>query len=173
MTAQITHRPDAFNTIVRGGFIAAVLDAVDAVIAYGVLGMSPVQVLQYVASGLLGSAAYAGNTLLGFAYAGLGVALHFFIAFVVAAVYYLAAQKVSVLTRRPIVYGLLFGAAVFLFMTFLVLPLSAVAKSPFSLGLFLNGVLSHAAFVGLPIALWASRPARLKSTENPSRAAVA
>ena len=157
---RITPGPDPFNTIVRGGLMAGVLDAADAVVAYGILGMSPIQVLQYVASGLLGNTAFAGNTLHGVANAGLGAALHFLIAFTVAAVYYAAARKVPALVRQPVICGLLFGAAVFLFMTFLVLPYSAIPKSPFSRGLFLNGLFGHALFVGLPIALFARRPGR-------------
>jgi uncharacterized membrane protein YagU involved in acid resistance len=152
--------PNAFNTIVWGGFIAGVLDAADGCVAYGILGRTPIQVLQYIASGLLGNRAYAGNTLLGLEYAGLGAALHFFIAFAVATVYYVAAHKLSFLTQKPILWGLLYGASVFLFMTFLVLPHSGVAKGPFSLPLFLNGILGHAIFVGLPIAIWATRPRR-------------
>jgi hypothetical protein len=33
---RITPSPDAFNTIVRGGLMAGVLDALDAVVAYGI-----------------------------------------------------------------------------------------------------------------------------------------
>lgn len=150
--------PDAFNTIILGGLVAGVLDAVDAVIAYGILGQNPVQVLQYVASGILGSGAYAGFTPVGIANAGLGAGLHFFIALVVASVYYAGALKVPILGRWPVASGLLFGASVFLFMTYLILPNSNVTKSPFSLGLFLNGIIGHALFVGLPIALYAARP---------------
>jgi len=46
---------------------------------------------------------------------------------------------------------------VFFFMNYGVLPLSAVASAPFSLGMFLNGVFGHALLVGLPIALYARR----------------
>jgi hypothetical protein len=42
-------------------------------------------------------------------------------------------------------------------MNFVVLPHTAVVKSPLSLPLLLNGVLGHALFVGLPIALAARR----------------
>ena len=161
---------DAFNTIILGGLAAGVLDAIDAVIAYGILGMNPVQVLQYVASGILGSSAYAGFTVTGIANAGLGAGLHFFIAFVVATIYYAGALKLPILGRRPAVAGPLFGASVFLFMTFLVLPNSNVTKNPFSLGLFLNGIIGHALFVGLPIALCATRPGR-QSKGHPIRTA--
>ena len=84
---------------------------------------------------------------------------HFFIAFVVAAVYYTASRKLTALYRNTAIWGPAFGAAVYLFMNFLVLPFSAVPKSPFSLALFLNGVFGHAIFVGFPIAWFAQRSA--------------
>ena len=47
-------RPRAVDTIIWGGLVAGILDATDGVIAFGLNGMSPIQVLQYIASGLLG-----------------------------------------------------------------------------------------------------------------------
>jgi hypothetical protein len=140
------------QAIFWGGLAAGVLDAVDGVIAYGTQGLDPIQVLQYIASGLLGKASFEG----GLATAGLGTILHFLIAFVAAAVYVVAGRWISVLKRRAVTFGLLYGAAVYLFMNYLVLPLSAVGHSPFKLGLFLNGVIGHALFVGVPIA-WIGR----------------
>jgi hypothetical protein len=147
--------PRAFETILWSGLTAGVLDSVDAVVAFGLMGMNPIQVLQYVASGALGSEAFKG----GLVTAAFGVVIHFFIAFVVAAVFYAASRKLSDLYRNPAIWGPAFGAAVYLFMNFLVLPFSAVPKSPFSLALFLNGVFGHAIFVGLPIAWFARRSA--------------
>ena len=140
------------QAIFWGGLAAGVLDAVDGVIAYGTQGLNAVQVLQYIASGLLGSAAFQG----GLATAALGTVLHFFIALVAAAVYVVASRWISALKTRPFAFGLLFGASVYFFMNYLVLPLSAVSHSPFKLGLFLNGVIGHALFVGVPIA-WIGR----------------
>jgi len=48
---------------------------------------------------------------------------------------------------------------VYLFMTYLVLPISAVAPSVFSVAALLNGLIGHALFVGLPIALAARKVA--------------
>jgi hypothetical protein len=59
----------------------------------------------------------------------------------------------AVLKTRAVLFGLLYGTAVYFFMNYLVLPLSA----PFHLGLFLNGVIGHALLVGIPIALCARR----------------
>ncbi len=133
--------------------MVGVLDGTDGVIAYGLRGFDPIQVLQYIASGLLGPASYKG----GMATAGLGTLLHFFIAFVVTAIYILASRAIPVLKSRAVGFGLIYGAAVYLFMTYLVLPRSAISPSPFDLGLFLNGVIGHALFVGLPTALFSRR----------------
>ena len=150
-----TPAPRAFHTIVWGGLLAGTLDAVDGVAAFGLKGMNPIQVLQYIASGLLGIASFEG----GLKTAGLGAILHYFIAFAVAAVYYVASLKLPGLHMHPVKWGLAYGVAVYLFMNYLVLPLSAVPKSPFSIGLFLNGVIGHALFVGFAIAWYAHRSA--------------
>ena len=158
-SAGILFKQRSFATsyaILYGGFIAGVLDAVDGVIAFGTQGLSAIQVLQYIASGVLGQAAFQG----GFVTAALGALLHFLIAFVAAAVFVFAARWVPVLRTQFVVFGLLYGAAVYFFMNYLVLPLSAVAPSPYNLALFLNGVIGHALFVGLPIAVFAGRSLR-------------
>lgn len=141
------------EAILWGGLVAGILDAVDGVIAFGTQGLNPVQVLQYIASGALGQAAFRG----GLATAALGALFHFIIAWVAAGVFVFAARRVPILKTRAVPFGLLYGAAVYFFMNYLVLPLSAVAPSSFHIGLFLNGVIGHALLVGLPIALYARR----------------
>ena len=136
-----------------GGLIAGTLDAVDGVIAYGTQGLNPIQVLQYIASGALGQSAFQG----GLATAALGAAFHFSIAWVAAAVFVLATRRFETLTAHAVPAGLVYGAAVYFFMNYLVLPLSAVAATTVHLGLLLNGVIGHALFVGLPISLSARK----------------
>lgn len=127
-----------------GGLIAGVLDAIDGVAAFGLKGLNPVQVLQYIASGALGAAAFEG----GLRTAALGGAFHFVIAFAAAAAYVLVSFKVRALAEKAVPLGLLYGVAVYFFMNYLVLPLSKIAPSTFSIGLFANGVIGHAVFVG-------------------------
>lgn len=79
--------------------------------------------------------------------------LHYFIAFVAAGVYYLAGLKLTALYKEPVKWGLAYGVLVYFFMNYVVLPLSAVPKSPFSFGLLLNGVIGHAIFVGFAICM--------------------
>lgn len=141
------------KAILWGGLVAGVLDAIDGVVAFGLKGLNPIQVLQYIASGLLGPSSFSG----GLATAALGTVLHFVIAFVASAVYVFASRWLTALKTNPVLSGLLFGAAVYFFMNYLVLPLSSVAHSPFSLVMFLNGVIGHALFVGVPIAWYAGK----------------
>ena len=141
------------QAIFWGGLVAGTLDAVDGVIAYGTQGLNPIQVLQYIGSGALGKSAFQG----GLATAALGATFHFTIAWVAAAVFLLASRGLPVLKTHAVPAGLVYGAAVYFFMNYIVLPLSAVAAGRFQLGLFLNGVIGHALFVGLPISLFARR----------------
>jgi uncharacterized membrane protein YagU involved in acid resistance len=133
-----------------GGLIAGILDATDGFVAYYLAaGFSPIQVLQFIASGFYGAAAFEK----GIPGALVGLLAHFFIAFAVAAIYVGAARFLRMLSRDAIVWGIIYGVAVFMVMNFVVLPHTAAVKSPLSLPLLLNGVLGHALLVGLPIAL--------------------
>ena len=100
--------------------------------------------------GLLGASASSG----GWRTAMLGLFLHFVIAFIVAVVYYIATRRLSTLIRRYILWGVIYGLAVYFVMNYAVLPLSAFPRrSGFSLVPFVSGLIIHALFVGLPVAL--------------------
>jgi hypothetical protein len=145
-------RPRAARAIAWGGLLAGVGDITFAFVVWR--GIGPVRVLQSVASGLLGAAARDG----GLATAALGAVLHFTIAFIWATVFWLASRRLKVLVRHPVVCGLLYGAAVYFFMYFVVLPLSAIhAKFPDDASAILLSLAGHMLLVGLPIALAASR----------------
>ncbi len=83
--------------------------------------------------------------------------LHFCIAFVIVAVYYMASRRLRGLRQHPIVCGLLYGLVAYLVMSQIVVPLSAIGRGPFVLALMVNGVLFHALGVGLPAALISAR----------------
>jgi hypothetical protein len=142
-------RPRAFQTILYGGLIVGVLDALDATIFSWLRGVSPTRVWQFVASGLLGRASFSEGTKT----ALLGLLFHFLIAFILAAIYYGASLYFPALVRRAVLWGLLYGVAVYFVMNYVVLPRSAAPPLRFSLASFLNGLIGHALLVGLPIAL--------------------
>jgi hypothetical protein len=139
--------------ILLGGLLAGLLDIVYAFVLAAMRGGTPLRVLQSIASGVLGTAAYQG----GFATGIVGLALHLSITGVAAWIFWLAARSSLVIQRHILWCGLAFGALVYLFMNFVVLPLSAVPfQLKYSPGVILQGFISHAALVGLPIA-WCLR----------------
>ncbi|GAP66619.1 hypothetical protein MBSD_n1930 [Mizugakiibacter sediminis] len=136
--------------ILAGGAIAGALDIAFAITFAVLRGGTAMRLLQTIASGLLGAAAYDG----GWPTAALGFVLHFAMALLIAAIFCLASRRLPVLTRRAPAAGMLYGFGVFLAMRLVVLPLSAyphpVTFAPLASALDLG---SHMFFVGLPIAL--------------------
>lgn len=158
-------RPRAFDTVVLGGLAIGVLDLLDAsifFIAYS--GASFARVWQGVAAGVLGrETATAG----GWNTAALGILLHFVIAFLVATVYFAGTRITEFLVKHPIISGLTFGVVANFVMQWVVIPLSAAGgpmPAPFRWPVFLNSVIGHALFVGLPVALIAAWSAKKNST---------
>lgn len=135
------------RAVLPGGLLAGILDIVAAFVVYGFRGATPFRILQSIASGLLGAEAFQG----GLTTAALGGLLHFFIACGWALVYYGASRQLSVLIKRPVLSGAAYGAAVYLMMNLVVVPLSAVPARPFAFDVVILVV--HMICVGLPIAL--------------------
>lgn len=138
--------------IAVGGLVAGVLDILSAIAAYAPDGVTPQQVLQSVARGAIGRAAFEG----GWPAAMLGLGFHFLIAFGAAAVYFLASRRLRFMTAHPVASGMVYGFLVFLFMRLVVFPLSAMGWRPIdwtSWQLLVAGPAGHLVLVGLPIAL--------------------
>ncbi|HJS21074.1 MAG TPA: hypothetical protein VJ764_00330 [Steroidobacteraceae bacterium] len=145
-----TQRSKHLRAIVWGGLIAGAFDLIYAFVWYGPRGVSPLRIMQSIASGLLGASAYEG----GAATAGLGVALHFLILIVAAGLYAAASRRLALLTRQPVVCGLLFGIAIWIVMNLVVVPLSAFPHEVHhTVSSASPHVLAHMVLVGLPIAL--------------------
>jgi hypothetical protein len=143
--------PKAYRAILWGGLIAGTMDITAACVNSALRGgRGPIGVMQSVASGLLGANAFNG----GLGAAALGLACHFFIAFVATTVYYIASRQLKLLTQQAIVCGVLYGIAVYFFMYFVVIPLSAAPfKIKYTITVLATGLLIHIFCIGLPIAL--------------------
>ncbi len=155
-TNEASHLPRPGLAIFWGGLTCGVFDITQAFIAWGLMGIKPVSILHHIASGVLGPKAYQG----GAATAALGLALHFVIAFGAATVYWLASRRITFMIDHAVLSGLLYGEAVFLFMYFVVVPLSAAGKSHFTTATLVTGPIGHTVLVGLPIALAVRRYSR-------------
>jgi hypothetical protein len=142
-------KPAVLKAILRGGALCGVLDISAAFIVYGYLGAKPVPLLQGIASGLLGPRAFD----CGLPTALLGLCLHFLIALTATCIYVFLSQWVNLLAHYLYISGPLYGIAVYFFMQFIVIPLSALRKGPFSFKGMIIGVVIHIFCVGLPISL--------------------
>ena len=138
----------ALPTIALAGLIAGILDITSAFVIAGIKGTGSIRMLQGIASGLLGQRSFEG----GMATAGLGLAIHFLIAFTAAAVFYAASRKFSSLTQHAVVSGLLYGIAVYIFMYWVVMPL-AFPTAHHSTSRDVTAVIIHIILIGLPISL--------------------
>src|SRR5882757_592374 len=138
----------SLQVILLAGLTCGVLDISVTLTLSKLNGIPPKRLLQGVASGALGQKSFEG----GGSTAALGLAIHFLIALVAAAVYYVASRELGILIEDAVLGGLLYGIAVHLFMSFVVLPLSALRR-PFSIKFFMTQLIVHMFFVGLPIAL--------------------
>ena len=133
----------AIAAILIGGTIAATIDYSWAVSMYG-WGMA-----RGIAAGLLGRDAFQGGT----GTVLFGTALHFFIMYGMASVYFAASRQWIFMKQNWIVCGLLFGIVQFLVMNFVVLPLSAlhVVKDIVRFNM-LRDIIVNMFIIGLPIA---------------------
>jgi hypothetical protein len=148
-------RSGAFGLVLRIGISAGTLDITDNLIFNQLRGITPTMVFQYIASGLIGTKSFEW----GVASVALGVVLHYAIALTWTVIFYLASRKFAILSRRPVISGLLYGGAVYLFMNLVVLPLSGVphAEKAMTLAARINGVLAVTLFIGLTISLLVRR----------------
>ena len=137
------------------GLVAGTLDITENLVFNHFRGISPWRVFQYIASGLIGMKAFQN----GLASVALGVAIHYAIALTWTAVFYAASRRLAILTRRPVLSGLVYGGTVYLLMNFVVLPLSNVPhpRAAVTLASRINGVLALLLFIGLTISLLTRR----------------
>jgi hypothetical protein len=136
------------EVISLAGLTSGVLDITCTMTLNKFKGTAATQTLQTIASGLLGPKSFEG----GRSTAALGLGMHFLIAVVAAAAFYIASRKVGVLLEYAVLCGLLYGIAVHLFMSFIVMPLSSLQRQ-YSGKFFAIQLVIHMFFVGLPISL--------------------
>ncbi len=156
MSTIVSTSPNNSNSLLRlsviGGLITGLLHIVVQVgIVFGLILKSPFMTsLQYVASGIMGDAAYAG----GLGTALLGLILEIVMTIIIAGIFIFSADRIFLLRKNVIVGSLLYGFGVFIVMTFIVQPLSAAATlPPPAIWLLIEIVLEHILLIGLPLGL--------------------
>ena len=142
MNTAATSLARPIPAILVGGLIAGSLDAAVAFYIFGA------RMPQGIASGLLGRSALQGGAATWI----LGLAIHFFIALTMAAVYYAVSRKLPFLVEYPLICGLFYGMGLYLVMNVVVVPLSAIhARAPIERADMIVGLLVHMVLIALPI----------------------
>jgi len=155
-----------FMFVLAGGLVAGALDITYACVFWALKADVPAQrIFQSVAAGLLGKGSFDG----GWSTAGLGLALHFFIATLMSLTYYLVARSWPALWRRAVRSGILYGLLLYGIMNYIVVPLSAAGgggrKAPVWVGL---SIVVHMFLIGLPIALFTRQAMRATTASPPA-----
>lgn len=129
---------------VVAGLVSGTLDLAYAFAAYALVGVAPIRILQSIASGIQGRAAYEG----GVGSAVLGAVAHYGIVVVMAAVFVLAWQMLPLVRARPILAGMIYGAGLFFVMNYVVVPLSNSPGTPPQGWFWIGGLAVHILLVG-------------------------
>jgi uncharacterized membrane protein YagU involved in acid resistance len=144
------HRSETLRVALLGGFVAGALRLIYAFGTSAADGRDPQWVLQSIASGLLGANAFNA----GLGAIALGALFHFGIAIIAAGIYIAASRRLELLNHYSVPSGILYGAIVYTFMNFVVVPLSDFPfKNSYSTAEMVGGLAAHMLLVGLPIAL--------------------
>lgn len=112
----------AASSILLGGLVAGTLDIGAAAL---ISHVSPVLIVHYIASGILGKASFSA----GAPAACLGLILQWAMSVLIAAIYWRATAGMPRLRERWWLGGLLAGLVIYLVMNFLVMPFSAAPVS--------------------------------------------
>jgi hypothetical protein len=136
-----------------GGLVVGTFDISYAITFWAIrAGVRPMRIFQSVAAGLLGrQAALAG----GVQSAILGGVLHYFIAFMVVLVYWIASRWIPILIQRPVICGIVYGVGVWVVMNYAVIPLSRTTRGANIPVWIICSIIVHALLIGLPAALFA------------------
>lgn len=116
-------------------------------------GVAPIRIPQSIASWVLGrEAAISGGVLT----AALGMALYYYLTTAMVAGYHLLSGRHSLLLRRPLTMGTLYGVLMYALLFEVAVPLwSAAPPRPQPLEWTLACIAAYAVLIGIPSALFA------------------
>jgi hypothetical protein len=153
-TGGVRRRESPVFAIVTIGLAVGILDGLAAILHAALrTGTSPELIFRYIASALLGESAYSGGNGM----VALGIFLHFVIALIWSAVFFVAYPRVRLLQRNKWLVGFGYGIFVWLMMTFVVLPLTALPAITLNWRGASIGILIHMFVVGLTIVVMTRR----------------
>ena len=145
--------PIAARAILAAGLLCGIMDISAAFLTWIPKGVTPLRLLQGIASGLIGPSSFR----YGWSTGSLGLLIHFVIACSAATVFYTASRKLRVLLEHPWWAGVGYALVVYGVMYWIVMPRSRLHRGPVMLSYSLIAIVTHIICVGLPISLTVHR----------------
>ncbi|WP_300598973.1 hypothetical protein [Niabella sp.] len=141
-------------TVLKAGIIVGTLDILSAFLYfYLATGKNPLFIFRYIASALLGPAAFSGGAAIYIT----GLLMHYLVAFLFTVFFFWLYPRLNILKRNPVVTGIFYGLFIWVVMNLVVVPLSRIGKFPGSV----SGILINAAIlillIGIPLSFMARR----------------
>jgi len=160
------------KTVLLTGLLVGTTDIIAAYISTWIrLASFPFKLLHYIAGGLLGLDTSMGG---GWTVALLGLGIHYFIAMAWTVFYFVAAPRIRLTSFNPYIVGFFYAVFVGSMMNYVVLPLTALPKSPpsFQLVPSLIGWTTLSVVLGMPIAVSAYRLYRRGVVDSEAQVSV-
>jgi hypothetical protein len=153
-----------YHVILLGALCLGTWDLLFARIYWNPEGVSLVQVLHSIASGIYGKVSRDG----GAETAIVGAVCHYFIALCMVLAYFLVSRRVGLLLRWPVSLGLAYGVFLYFFMNLVVVPISAIGHTAFGDHSWMAWSIGMHALFGLLCALTARFARRVTQQRGPS-----
>ncbi len=146
----MNRRHSALKAIFAAWLVAATLDTTAATLNYLFTFGGRLTILyQFIASGVFGRNAFAGELLMAF----LGLLFHYTIALIWTLIFYFVYPRVKPFHRNRLVTGVIYGLVVWTAMNLAVLPLSGVPHTPFRPVQTTLAILYAVFCIGVPISM--------------------
>jgi len=143
------------NFVLTSALIVGSLDLLLAFAnAWWSSGMTPANVLRYVASGLMGEQAFSKADPI---VIPIGLCIHYFIAFFWTTIFLFVYGSVKKLIHQKFIIGILYGLFVWIVMNLIVLPLTSVPPFELKWMSAIKGASILILAIGLPLAYLADR----------------
>lgn len=140
--------------VCKAGIIVGTLDILAAFIQfYSKTQKSPIVVLNFIASGIFGKEAFTGGNKM----AAFGLFFHYLIAFAFTLLFFALYPKLKKLIRNKYVLGLIYGLFIWLVMQFLIVPLSRVPVTKFSIQGAIISISILIVCIGIPLSWLAKK----------------
>ena len=149
------------KTMFKAALLVGTLDIAGALTQYYIkTGKAPFKpVLTFVASGLLGKAAFANGDVMML----VGLAIHYSIAAAFTIFFFCTIAKAPFAKEKKLLTGILYGAFIWLVMNVLVLPITHAPKLTKDFWSIAIGMLILIVCIGIPLAFLAAKHSRQTS----------